>query len=306
MEGRGSGKMEQTTIGPEAHAEHCNRNRESVSYICALAYSRASVNTARINAGNISTTSARAAKDIQELKTNLKELLLDMKRMRSLYVEHNVVSSNYRSAIKRPVGETASLSSGPSHKIPDSPDMGVSAIVSTEASTVFYSISTAASLKEALINDENSAFITAPSLQSSSTSCSASVGNSVHAYAVAAERNQKSPASSVSQNYGAVVNQSALADRDLDGISHLPGYEQLHLGTRSLGSYSGEEVSTQQRYAGYLKSLFQTKFRKRSITESSFPQKQARAINVTYLPSYGWMINVQDIMLWIDLGRITE
>lgn len=187
--------------------------------------------TARINTGNVSATTARAADEIQELKKGLTELLLRMERIRNRYTKQSIVVSNYRSTIKRLAGDTASLSSIPSLKSPDSPDMAVSAIVPTEASTVFYSISTTASIVETLTSDENSAFITAPSLRSSSTYVSVLASIYVNRHTVVDGNGQLQP-SRDSQSCGAVISESTLVKQDrAGGMAHLPTHEQPYFGT---------------------------------------------------------------------------
>jgi hypothetical protein len=128
--------------------------------------------------------------------------------------------------------DTASLSSVPSLKTPDSPDMAVSTIVSTEASTVFYSISTAASVVETMTSDENSAFITAPSLRSSSTYLSAPVSISGNTYAGATDGDGQLQPSRNSQNHEAVISASSLTRQDqIGGMDRSPGYDQSFVGT---------------------------------------------------------------------------
>lgn len=149
--------------------------------------------TARINTRNVIATTAHAAEEIRELKKDLTELLTHMERVANRYTEQNVVVTNYRSTIKRLAGDTASILSIPSLQSSDTHDMDISAIVSTEASTVFYSIITADSVVQTLTSDENSAFITAPSLRSSSSYFSALGSISVNTHAVTEGNGQLQP-----------------------------------------------------------------------------------------------------------------
>jgi hypothetical protein len=154
-----------------------------------------------------------------------------MEHIANRYMDQNIVVLNYRSTIKRLARETASLSSVPSYMTPQSPDMAISPIVSTETSTVYYSIGAEQSFAEIQAGDEHSGFVTAPSLRSSSVYISASASISTNTQSVTVESNGILQRVRDSKYHGIASNEASLLKQDeISRTGRLPSHELPHVG----------------------------------------------------------------------------